>query len=78
MPEKLVYSQDVTYSFRAAVDFLKQTHAKEGVFALWRGNSATMARIVPYAAIQFTAHEQWRKILQVDKDGTKYEALSYY
>lgn len=29
-----------------------------------------MARIIPYAAIQFTAHEQWRKVLQVDKDGS--------
>lgn len=29
-----------------------------------------MVRIIPYAAIQFTAHEQWRRVLQVDKDGT--------
>ncbi|XP_037943722.1 mitochondrial coenzyme A transporter SLC25A42-like [Teleopsis dalmanni] len=63
-------SKDVPYSFRAAIDFLKQTYAKEGLLALWRGNSATMARIVPYAAIQFSSHEQWRKILMVDKDGT--------
>lgn len=24
-----------------------------------------MARIVPYAAIQFTAHEQWKRVLNV-------------
>nr|XP_036224221.1 mitochondrial coenzyme A transporter SLC25A42 isoform X1 [Bactrocera oleae] len=63
-------SKNVPYSFKAAITFLKNTYEKEGILALWRGNSATMARIVPYAAIQFTAHEQWRKILQVDKDGS--------
>ncbi|KAH8271290.1 hypothetical protein KR018_005815 [Drosophila ironensis] len=61
---------DVPFSFRASVLYLQNTYTKEGVLALWRGNSATMARIIPYAAIQFTAHEQWRRILQVDKNGS--------
>ncbi|EDV48382.2 uncharacterized protein Dere_GG15401, isoform A [Drosophila erecta] len=61
---------DVPFSFRASLRYLQNTYANEGVLALWRGNSATMARIVPYAAIQFTAHEQWRRILHVDKDGS--------
>ncbi|XP_044268464.1 mitochondrial coenzyme A transporter SLC25A42-like isoform X2 [Tribolium madens] len=54
------------YSTRKAFKFLRQTYREHGFLALWRGNSATMVRIVPYAAIQFTAHEQWKKILDVD------------
>lgn len=61
-------SKDVSYSFRAAALFLRNTYQKEGFFALYRGNSATMARIIPYAAIQFTSHEQWKQFLSVDKD----------
>lgn len=57
------------FSTIRALQFLKETFQKEGFFALWRGNSATMARIIPYAAIQFTAHEQWKKILRVDSSG---------
>uniref|UniRef100_A0A8D8H607 Mitochondrial coenzyme A transporter SLC25A42 n=1 Tax=Culex pipiens TaxID=7175 RepID=A0A8D8H607_CULPI len=65
-------NKDVPYSFRAALLFLQKTYTHEGFLALWRGNSATMARIIPYSAIQFTAHEQWKKLLQVDlHDDTK-------
>ncbi|XP_063631260.1 mitochondrial coenzyme A transporter SLC25A42 [Cydia splendana] len=59
-------SSETPYSVRAAFLFLKQSVRAAGVPALWRGNSATMARIVPYAAIQFTAHEQWKRALGVD------------
>ncbi|PZC70966.1 hypothetical protein B5X24_HaOG214510 [Helicoverpa armigera] len=60
-------SRDQTpYSWRAAINFLIKSARTEGFLALWRGNSATMARIIPYAAIQFTAHEQWKKLLKVD------------
>ncbi|CAG9771922.1 unnamed protein product [Ceutorhynchus assimilis] len=58
---------DKTYSTKKAFKFLLETLRKQGFFALWRGNSATMARIVPYSAIQFTAHEQWKRVLRVDQ-----------
>lgn len=55
------------FSARAAVEFLLKAYKQDGLLSLWRGNSATMVRIVPYAAIQFTAYEQWKRILKVDE-----------
>lgn len=57
--------QKMQFSFRQAARFLVDSYKSNGFTSLWRGNSATMARIVPYAAIQYSAHEQWKWILKV-------------
>ena len=48
------------FSMKEAARFLYKTVQTTGVASLWRGNSATLVRIVPYAAIQFSAHEQYK------------------
>ena len=53
---------DKNYRLQGAVKFLTKTYRQDGVLSLWRGNSATMARIVPYAGIQFMAHEQYKRM----------------
>lgn len=63
------YSKDIPYSFRAVVRYLVNIYRVDGFAAMYRGNSATMVRIVPYAAIQFTSHERWRRVLAVDEGG---------
>uniref|UniRef100_A0A183C9C4 Mitochondrial coenzyme A transporter SLC25A42 n=1 Tax=Globodera pallida TaxID=36090 RepID=A0A183C9C4_GLOPA len=57
------------YSFKAALRFVILTYRENGFVALFRGNSASLARIVPYAAVQFASHEEFCHLLKVDKNG---------
>lgn len=60
------------FSFRKATLFLYHTFKNEGFMALYRGNSATMARIVPYAAVQYMSHEQYKLLLLKKCNRKKY------
>lgn len=46
------------FTYQKACEILYKGYKKNGLRSWWRGNSATMARVIPYASIQFTAHEQ--------------------
>lgn len=62
---------DSRYSLAEALRFLKNTYNQHGITALWRGNSATMVRILPYSALQYCSHEQFKQLLKVDTNEGK-------
>lgn len=72
LPRFVLVSSTKQYSVVAALQFLRNTVKNDGVSYLWRGNSAQMVRVIPYAAVHFCAFEQWKRLLRVDKDRLAY------
>ncbi|CAO1411113.1 unnamed protein product [Diamesa serratosioi] len=66
-------NKQIIYTARNAVNFIINIYKKEGFLALYRGNSATLARILPYAGIQFASHEQYKKLLHSQTGGNDFK-----
>jgi len=47
---------------------LSDIYSRDGVLGLFRGHSATLLKIYPYAAIKFVAYEQYRTFIIRSKD----------
>ncbi|KAM0563339.1 hypothetical protein ACHAPJ_001057 [Fusarium lateritium] len=56
-----------TGSWFGVATAMKDIHRYEGLMGLYRGHSATLLRIFPYAGIKFLAYEQIRAIFIPDK-----------
>ncbi|KAG0302786.1 hypothetical protein BGZ98_007222 [Dissophora globulifera] len=71
-PQFEKYAGTWTGVFKAARDIQKTG----GIRGLFQGNSATVLRIFPYAAIKFMAYEQYRSLLMpMRRDETPYKKL---
>ncbi|KYR00169.1 mitochondrial substrate carrier family protein [Tieghemostelium lacteum] len=49
------------YSLDSVYSSIKKIINKEGFKGLWRGNTATITRVFPYAAVQFLSYETIKK-----------------
>lgn len=59
---KIVFqvSSKRSFSYRECWKFLTSTVRQKGVTKLWKGNTATMVRIGPYAAITYMSNEHYK------------------
>ena len=60
----LLQAQHVQYKNYSVVSGLGAIWRHEGFLGFYKGNGAQLVRIFPYAAIQFMAYEQYKKLLR--------------
>ncbi|EFA85697.1 glucose-methanol-choline oxidoreductase [Heterostelium album PN500] len=62
---KILYqTRSAQYSLDSVVSSLNKITQNEGWKGLWRGNTATITRVFPYAAVQFFSYETIKKSLK--------------
>lgn len=60
----LLQAHSTHYKHLGVFSGLRHIVRKESFFALYKGNGAQMVRIFPYAAIQFTSFEIYKKVMK--------------
>lgn len=60
----LLQAHSAHYKHLGVFSGLRQIVKKESFLALYKGNGAQMVRIFPYAAIQFTSFEIYKKVMK--------------
>ncbi|KAN0029602.1 hypothetical protein ACTA71_007734 [Dictyostelium dimigraforme] len=58
------------YSLNSVYGSMLKIVENDGIKGLWRGNSATILRVFPYAAVQFLSYETIKNHLVTDKSST--------
>lgn len=51
---------------------VSQIYRKSGIFGIYKGHTVTLARIFPYAAINFAAFEKFKSLLNSDKQSSNW------
>lgn len=66
---KIIFqTTDRKFSVRAAAMEMRRIVVEEGVRGLWRGHSATLSRVAPYAALQFVSFDFYKGMMLRDGD----------
>ena len=62
--QKILYqiSDHKKFTFYNAYLSIIETYKTQGFSALYRGNGTMMIRIIPYASIQYTSHEEYKRL----------------
>lgn len=64
---KMIYqTSNVDFSFRTSGTLVVNLMKEEGVWSLWKGNSASALRCFPYSGIQFLSYRGYGNLLRVD------------
>jgi hypothetical protein len=57
---------------------MRTTVTTEGILGLWRGNSATLLRVLPYAGLHFMTHEALEQHLRKHQEGQRLSPVNRF
>eukprot|EP01125_Pyxidicula_operculata_P021400 TRINITY_DN8226_c0_g1_i1.p1 TRINITY_DN8226_c0_g1~~TRINITY_DN8226_c0_g1_i1.p1 ORF type:complete len:299 (+),score=23.80 TRINITY_DN8226_c0_g1_i1:51-947(+) len=73
----LFQTKHPSYHYTGVLNTMKLIIENEGWKKLWRGNTATIVRVFPYAAIQFMSYEKYKKLLIPQNNEKKLNPITH-